>query len=93
MWLRKHVTPGAAPGGYTWDSADHAVEVPEDLAHELLGIGGFEVVEAPTGAGPDTEPDDEADAADEPDEAEVIEAPVAPKKRPGRKPATPAVSE
>lgn len=42
--------PAAAPGGLTWSKDTDVVDVPDDLATELLGIvdGGF--VEAPAKA-------------------------------------------
>lgn len=55
MRLRKTTgVPGAAPGGYTWDTDTDEVEVPDDLAAELLGIPGAGFAEVAT--------DDEADS-------------------------------
>jgi len=51
--LRKD-QPGSAPGGYTWEGPDDVVDVPPDLAHELLRQpdGGFhEVFDTDTDAG------------------------------------------
>jgi hypothetical protein len=79
MWLRKTITPGAAPGGYVWDTPADVVDVPDDLAAELLAIprGGFEPAAPPAGADGTAPP--AAGAAD----SEVAEAP----KRRTRKPA------
>ncbi|MEV8324513.1 hypothetical protein [Kitasatospora sp. NPDC056731] len=46
MKLRKAHTPGAAPGGLVWSTPDDVVEVPDELAVELLAIpgAGFEYV-------------------------------------------------
>lgn len=63
MRLRKKVAPGSAPGGLVWATAEDVVEVPDELAVELLAIPGAgfehvphlnltvpaEVVEAPAG--------------------------------------------
>ncbi|MEU4296347.1 hypothetical protein [Kitasatospora aureofaciens] len=46
MKLRKKNAPGSAPGGLTWSTPDDVVEVPDELAVELLAIpdAGFEHV-------------------------------------------------
>jgi hypothetical protein len=46
--LRNHKAPASAPGGLVWDTTDQIVEVPQDLAGELLAIvdGGFVEVQA-----------------------------------------------
>lgn len=38
--------PAAAPGGFTWETIESIVEVPDELAHELLKIAdaGFHEV-------------------------------------------------
>lgn len=47
MWLRKtRNVPGAAPGGYTWGSAEDVVEVPDPLGADLLAIPGAGFTEA-----------------------------------------------
>lgn len=85
MWLRKtRLLPGGAPGGYTWDTDQDVVEVPDDLGADLVAIpdAGFVEVQPPAGA--DSTKDEPADETP----AEVIEAPTAaPKKRAARKPA------
>ena len=90
MWLRKSRTPGSAPGGYSWTTTEDAVEVPDDLGLELLGIrdAGFSEVAPPAvepDPGPDPVDDDKGDSDEEPD------TPAAP-KRVGRPRKTP-VSE
>ncbi|MFD0405615.1 hypothetical protein [Kitasatospora sp. NPDC127116] len=46
MKLRKQYAPGSAPGGLTWSTSGDVVEVPDELAVELLAIpgAGFEHV-------------------------------------------------
>jgi hypothetical protein len=46
--LLKKATGGCTVLGYTWEKDGDVVEVPEDVAAELLSIrgGGFEAVEA-----------------------------------------------
>lgn len=91
MWLRKSVVPGSAPGGFTWATAEESVEVPDDLAVELLGIrgAGFSEV-APPAPEPDPEPDPEPTSdADSSGEAGAEVDASAPAKRPGRPRKTP----
>lgn len=90
MWLRKSRAPGSAPGGYIWTTAEDAVEVPDDLGEQLLGIrdAGFSEVAPPT-VKPDPEPDPVDDDKD--DSGEESDAPATP-RRVGRPRKTP-VSE
>ncbi|GGX40655.1 hypothetical protein [Streptomyces noursei] len=70
MWLRKtRLVPGSAPGGYEWNKPDDSVEVPDDLALELVEIpgAGFEEVPAPAAA---------KSSRAAADSAEVTEAPT-----------------
>jgi hypothetical protein len=94
MWLRKSKVPGAAPGGLVWQSLDDTVEVPDLLGAELLAIRDAGFSQAPP---PAVEPDEEPEAAVVPPddgpqgaaapEAEVVEAPVAPRRgRPRKNP-------
>lgn len=85
MRLRKTITPGAAPGGHTWDTPEDVVDVPDDLALDLMAIGGFEEADAEVPVEVVEAPSEDAP----PDPAEVVEAP-APKKRAARKTAAPA---
>lgn len=69
MWLTRSMS-GSAQGGLVWDRPGAVVEVPDDLALELLAIpkGGFAEVAAP-------------EPAQEPDEASAAEdAEAAPKR-------------
>ena len=86
MWLRKSRVPGAAPGGFTWETAEDAVQVPDDLGAALLGIrdAGFSEV-APPAVAPDPEPESDDDKDDADAESDT---PVAP-KRVGRPRKTP----
>lgn len=88
MWLRKSRAPGSAPGGYSWTTAEDAVEVPDDLGLELLAIrdAGFSEV-APPIVAPDPEPSPEPDE-DKGDSGEEPDAP-APARRVGRPRKTP----
>jgi hypothetical protein len=73
MKLRKQSTPGSAPGGLTWGTSDDVVDVPDDLAVELLAIpgAGFEhVSHLPITGSPEGS---EAPAADAPEA--VVEVP------------------
>ncbi|MEZ0089932.1 hypothetical protein ABH925_001073 [Streptacidiphilus sp. EB129] len=88
MWLRKSRAPGSAPGGYAWTTAEDAVEVPDDLAVELLGIrdAGFSEVAPPVV--PEAQvPDADAEGAGE-DAGTEADAAAAP-RRPGRPRKTP----
>jgi hypothetical protein len=92
MRLRKTTgVPGAAPGGHTWDSDTDEVEVPDDLAAELLAIpgGGFAEVEVPT-ADSETPPEDAG--ADSPAEG-LADAKTAAKPRQTRTPRKTPVDE
>jgi hypothetical protein len=92
MWLRKTITPGAAPGGYVWDTPADVVDVPDDLAAELLAIprGGFEPASPPVAADGTASADaSAADADASVADSEVAEAP----KRRTRKPADQAVAD
>lgn len=50
MTLLRKDQPGTAPGGFKWDGPDDVVDVPRDLAAELLTSpdGGFHEVEGPS---------------------------------------------
>jgi len=62
MWLTRSMA-GSAPGNLTWHQPGDVVEVPDDLALELLAIpdAGFSEVHAPDVPAADS--DVEADAA------------------------------
>jgi len=87
MWLRKSRAPGSAPGGYSWTTAEDAVEVPYDLGLQLLGIrdAGFSEI-APPEVAPEPEPDPADD--DNSDNGEQSDTP-APARRVGRPRKTP----
>ena len=89
MWLRKSRAPGAAPGGYSWTTAEDAVEVPDDLAVQLLEIrdAGFSEV-APPAVNPPPEPESEPVDDDADDTGNEPDALVAP-RRVGRSRKTP----
>lgn len=89
MWLRKSRAPGSAPGGYSWTTAEDAVEVPDDLGLELLGIrdAGFSEVAPPV---VEPEPDPEPDpAGDDKDDADGESGATPAVKRVGRPRKTP----
>lgn len=77
-WLRKTKgVPGSAPGGYTWDTHDDVVHVPdEDLATDLVAIpdAGFVTVPDPDHAD-QAEPGEPEHAAAAGQDAELAEAP------------------
>lgn len=39
-FLRANTTPASAPGGHVWADAKTVLEIPDDLANELLHIAG-----------------------------------------------------
>ncbi|MFF0409062.1 hypothetical protein ACFYUY_01330 [Kitasatospora sp. NPDC004745] len=91
MKLRKQSAPGSAPGGLTWATPDDVVEVPDDLAVELLAIrdAGFEHVPhlpltADTGEDPGADPEVPEEPADDNPEA-VVEEPEEVTEAPKRK--------
>lgn len=80
MWLRKSRAPGSAPGGYSWTTAEDAVDVPDDLAVQLLEIrdAGFSEVAPPVAAPtPVSEPadDDSGEESDTPTPARRVGRP------------------
>jgi len=81
MLLRKH-QGGSSVGPYTWAENGDVCEVPDDLAADLLRLGGYSHVEAEI-----TEPAPEAKVTEPApkDEHEITEAPA---RRGGRKPRT-----
>jgi hypothetical protein len=89
MWLTRSMA-GSASGGLTWDQPGAVVEVPDDLALELLAIpgAGFAEVAAPdAGQGPDKaeEPTPDTEQADVA-EPEAPEPPAAKRATRARKP-------
>lgn len=82
---------GSSSLGFTWDADGAVVEVPDEVAAELVAIpdGGFTIVDAPAVA-PEVAPEGpQAVTEPAPDGGQITEAPA----KPARARATKAVKE
>ncbi|MBD0743599.1 hypothetical protein [Streptomyces sp. CBMA152] len=94
MWLRKTAgVPASAPGGYTWETLDDVVGVPDDLGLDLVAIPGASFVEAPAPNGEDEVSADSVEPLPIPNDSGVVEAPTAPKRGRPRKTTQSEISE
>lgn len=86
MRLRKTAgVPAAAPGGYTWETIDDVVEVPDELGLDLLNIPGAAFAEVPAPAGKPESVTGTGEPSSPQVDAEVVEAPTTPKRGRPRK--------
>lgn len=82
---------GSSSLGFTWDADGAVVEVPDEVAAELVAIpdGGFTIVDAPAAAAEVAPPDSQAVTEPAPADGEITEAPA----KPARARAAKAVKE
>lgn len=87
---------GSSSLGFTWDADGAVVEVPDEVAAELVAIpdGGFTIVSAPDGESEVAPADPQAVTEPAPDDDQITESPAKPtRKTAAKKTAAPDVTE